>query len=55
VEYGKIRASLEKKGTPIGPMDMLIAACAKSRDLTLVSNNIKEFSRIENLSLENWI
>jgi len=55
VEYGKIRALLEKKGTPIGPMDMLIAACAKSRGLTLVSNNMKEFSRIDNLDLENWI
>jgi tRNA(fMet)-specific endonuclease VapC len=55
VEYGKIRASLEKKGTPIGPMDMLIAACAKSRGLTVVSNNIREFSRVEGLRLENWV
>jgi tRNA(fMet)-specific endonuclease VapC len=36
-------------------MDMLIAACAKSRGLTLVSNYLKEFSRIESLSLENWV
>jgi len=55
VEYGKIRALLKKKGTPIGPMDMLIAACAKSRGLTLFSNYLKEFSRIESLSLENWV
>jgi tRNA(fMet)-specific endonuclease VapC len=55
VEYGKIRALLKKKGTPIGPMDMLIAACAKSRGLTLFSNNLKDFSRIESLSLENWV
>lgn len=54
VEYGKIRSILEKKGTPIGPMDMLIAACAISKGLTLVSNNTREFSRIENLGLENW-
>lgn len=55
VEYGKIRANLERKGTPIGPMDMLIAACAKSRGLTLVSNNTKEFLRIEGLNVENWV
>lgn len=55
VEYGKIRATLEKKGTPIGPMDMLIAACAKSRGLTLVSNNTKEFLRVEDLNVENWV
>jgi tRNA(fMet)-specific endonuclease VapC len=54
VEYGKIRARLEKKGTPIGALDLLIAAQALSRDLVLVSNNLKEFSRIEELRLENW-
>lgn len=53
-EYGKIRADLEMKGTPIGPMDMLIAAHAKSQGLTLVTNNTREFIRVEGLALENW-
>lgn len=55
VEYGKIRAKLEKKGTLIGPMDLLIAAQAFSRKLVLVTNNIDEFSRIEELKMENWV
>lgn len=46
VEAAKIRAQLEKKGTPIGPYDLLIAGVAKSRNMILVTNNIKEF-RIE--------
>ncbi|MBS1665458.1 MAG: type II toxin-antitoxin system VapC family toxin [Bacteroidetes bacterium] len=54
-EYGKIRSSLEKAGTPIGPLDTLIAAHAKSLSYTLVTNNEKEFRRIENLELENWV
>jgi tRNA(fMet)-specific endonuclease VapC len=53
--YGEIRASLESKGKTIGPLDMLIAAHALSLDLTIISNNIKEFSRIPNLKCENWI
>jgi len=53
--YGEIRADLEQKGTPIGFLDTLIAAHAKARDLTLVTNNEKEFSRIEGLQIENWI
>jgi len=53
--YGEIRASLESKGKIIGPLDMLIAAHALSLDLTIISNNIKEFSRIPNLKCENWI
>ena len=52
--YGEIRASLESKGKTIGPLDMLIAAHALSLDLTIISNNIKEFSRIPNLKYENW-
>ncbi len=52
--YGEIRASLESKGRTIGPLDMLIAAHALSLDLTIVSNNIKEFSRIPKLKSENW-
>ncbi len=53
-EYGKVRASLEKKGTPIGPMDMLIAAHARSKGLTLVTNNTREFVRVESLQVEDW-
>ena len=52
--YGEIRAFLESKGKTIGPLDTLIAAHALSLDLTIVSNNIKEFSRIPNLKCENW-
>jgi tRNA(fMet)-specific endonuclease VapC len=53
-QYGKIRASLEKKGTPIGNMDLLIAAHALSQNCTLVSNNLREFKRVNNLEYENW-
>ena len=53
--YGEIRASLESKGRTIGPFDMLIVAHALSLDLTIISNNIKEFSRIPKLKSENWI
>lgn len=53
-EYGKIRSDLEKRGTPIGPMDTLIAGHAKSRDLILVTNNTKEFDRVVGLSVEDW-
>lgn len=53
-EYGKIRADLERKGTPIGPMDMLIAAHAKAEGLVLVTNNTREFIRVEGLNVEDW-
>jgi len=53
-EYGKIRAELEKKGTPIGPMDMLIAAHARAEGLILVTNNTREFQRVEGLMVEDW-
>ena len=52
--YGQIRASLEAKGKVIGPLDMLIASHAYSLDLTIISNNIREFSRIPKLKCENW-
>ncbi len=52
--YGKIRADLEKKGTPIGPLDMMIAGHAQSLDYTVVTNNVKEFARIGGLKIENW-
>jgi tRNA(fMet)-specific endonuclease VapC len=53
--YGEIRTALEKKGTPIGSLDMLIAAHAKSLGLTLVTNNTKEFARVEGIRLEDWL
>ena len=52
--YGKIRANLEKKGTPIGPLDMMIAGHAQSLDYTVVTNNVKEFSRVTDLNIINW-
>ena len=52
--YGKIRADLEKNGTPIGPLDMMIAGHARSLDYTLVTNNVKEFKRVSGLKIENW-
>lgn len=52
--YADLRASLEKQGLSIGPMDTLIAAQALSIDGTLVTNNIKEFMRVPKLKLENW-
>ena len=54
IAYAAIRQKLEKAGTPIGPIDTLIAAQALSRKLTLVTNNTEEFSRVEGLKLENW-
>jgi tRNA(fMet)-specific endonuclease VapC len=52
---GYIRAMLEKQGNVIGPMDLQIAATALSYNLTLVTNNNKEFPRIQNLKIDNWI
>lgn len=52
--YGKIRAGLEKKGTPIGPLDMMIAGHAQSLGYTVVTNNVKEFFRVSALKIENW-
>lgn len=53
-EYGEIRAYLQKAETPIGAMDMLIAAHAKSEDIVLVTNNTRGFERVVGLELENW-
>lgn len=55
VEYGLIRADLEAKGTPIGPLDTLIAAHARSLNYILVTNNEKEFGRVNSLQVENWV
>jgi len=52
--YAQIRARLERAGTPIGPLDTLIAAQAVSRGLTLVTNNEREFGRVSGLELDNW-
>ena len=53
--YGVVKADLQKKGTLIGPMDTLIAAHAKALNLTLVTNNTKEFARVDGLELEDWV
>ena len=53
--YGKIHADLEKKGQVIGNMDMQIAGHALSLDMTVVTNNTKEFERVVGLTLDNWV
>jgi tRNA(fMet)-specific endonuclease VapC len=54
--YGRVRASLETNGTPIGPLDTLIASHhALSISATIVTNNVREFSRVEGLRVENWM
>ena len=53
IEYAKIRTKLEKDGIPIGGMDILIAACAISNKFVLVTNNLKHFSRIDHLQIQN--
>ena len=52
--YGELRAELERRGTPIGPLDTLIAAHALSLGATLVTNNTREFERVSELRVENW-
>lgn len=52
--YAKIRHDIELAGTPIGNMDILIAACAIASQSILVTNNQKHFTRIKSLNLENW-
>lgn len=54
LHYGQIRAGLERQGRPIGVNDLHIAAHARSEGLTLVSNNLREFERVQGLLLENW-
>lgn len=53
--YGEIRTELERKGTPIGAMDLMIASHCLSLDCILVTNNIREFQRISNLMVVNWV
>ena len=54
-EYGEIRMFLQKQGTPIGPLDMLIAGHAKVEGITLVTNNVREFERVPLLEIDNWV
>jgi tRNA(fMet)-specific endonuclease VapC len=53
-EYGQVRDALERAGTPIGPLDTQIAAHARQLGAVLVTNNVREFARVERLHLENW-
>ncbi len=53
-EYGEIRDYLQSQGTPIGPLDMLIAGHARAEGIVLVTNNTREFERVPKLQLENW-
>jgi tRNA(fMet)-specific endonuclease VapC len=55
IPYGKLKAKMKKEGNMIGPIDMLLAAQALSKDLIFVTNNSKEFIRIDNIKLENWV
>ena len=52
--FGEVRESLASAGTPIGPYDLQIAAIALANDLTLVTHNTREFSRVNGLQLEDW-
>ncbi len=54
IVFGEVRASLASAGTPIGPYDLQIAAIALANDLTLVTHNTREFSRVNGLRLEDW-
>lgn len=53
-EYAEIRLALERAGRPIGERDLLIAATAKARGITVVTHNLREFSRVPGLSVEDW-
>lgn len=53
--YGEIRADLERRGKPIGPNDLLIAAQARSLGLVLVTDNVREFGRVRDLDVKNWL
>lgn len=52
--YGKVRTDLERRGLPIGPLDTMIAAHARSAGVILVTNNVSEFSRVPGLAIEDW-
>jgi predicted nucleic acid-binding protein len=52
--FGMLKASLEKSGTPLDDLDLIVASCALTHNLILVTNNVKHFSRVEGLKLTNW-
>ena len=52
--YGQVRTHLERAGTPIGPNDLMIASIALTHNLTLVTHNTREFSRVPDLRIEDW-
>jgi tRNA(fMet)-specific endonuclease VapC len=54
-QYAEIRTHLEQQGTPIGPNDLLIAAQALTLGLTVITANLREFSRVPTLKVENWL
>ena len=54
IDYGRIKVKLRKKGKIIGPIDMLLAAQAINKDMIFITNNVKEFKRIEGLRIEDW-
>ena len=54
-EYGEIRSYLQSRGTMIGPLDMLIAGHARAEGMILVTNNVREFERVPDLQIENWV
>lgn len=53
--YADIRSALEARGAPIGPHDLLIAAHAKTAGLAVITDNVREFSRVDGLKVENWL
>ena len=53
--YGPVRAELERAGTPVGSLDLLIAAHALALGRTVITNNIREFARVTGLKVENWV
>ena len=55
LRYGEVRAELAKRGRPIGPLDTMIAAHALSLGATLVTNNLREFGRVPDMAVENWV
>jgi tRNA(fMet)-specific endonuclease VapC len=52
--YGEVSCDLEKRGTPIGSLDTMIVAHARALGAVLVTNNVREFSRVDGLRVENW-
>lgn len=53
--YAKVRCKLEKSGTPIGPMDLLIASIGLAHNFTVVTSNDREFKRVKGLKVQNWL